>query len=75
MNCKLFREIRLYHGLSQDEFARLLGVSRSTIQMIEAGKRKINGRIRMRLAKHFDLTPEFWETVERANKLSEANCS
>jgi len=73
MDCKLFREIRLYHGLSQDEFARLLGVSRSTIQMIEAGKRKITDRIRYRLAKCFDLTPEFIETVERATKLAEVS--
>jgi plasmid maintenance system antidote protein VapI len=59
--------------MTQDEFAHLLGVSRSMIAMIETGKRKITARIRYRLAKCFDLTPEFINTVERANKLAETN--
>lgn len=73
MNRELFKAIRLEKQLSQDEFARLLGVSQSTVQMIEAGKRKITDRIRFRLAKCCDLTPELLETVERANKLAEVN--
>jgi transcriptional regulator with XRE-family HTH domain len=57
--------------MTQDEFARLLGVSRSMIAMIETGKRKINGRILRRLAKYFEPTPEFIELTEKANKLAE----
>ncbi|MBB6281806.1 helix-turn-helix transcriptional regulator [Geobacillus subterraneus] len=73
MNSELFKAIRLEKQMTQDDFARLLGISRSTVQMIEAGKRRITDRVRMRLAKHFDLTPEFMELYERANKLTPPN--
>jgi transcriptional regulator with XRE-family HTH domain len=67
---EIFKAIRLYLGLSQSEFAKKLGVSETTVCLIEKGERRVTDRVRMRLAKHFELTPEFLDYVERANKLS-----
>ena len=38
MNIELMREKRLKAGLSQDGLARKIGVTRQTINLIEAGK-------------------------------------
>ncbi|MGD6775238.1 helix-turn-helix domain-containing protein [Sutcliffiella horikoshii] len=71
MKNEIFRAIRLYKGLSRKEFSKLLGVSESTVYFIESGERNVSDRVRMSLAKNFDITPEFLESVQRANKLAE----
>ncbi|HMI79108.1 MAG TPA: helix-turn-helix transcriptional regulator, partial [Ferruginibacter sp.] len=47
------RELREYFGISQDEMARQLGISRSHLAMIESGKRELNSEKHARLGKLF----------------------
>ena len=49
------KEIRLQYGLSQDKFAKMLGISASTLRNWEQGRRKPEGPARILLtiaAKH-----------------------
>ena len=46
----VFKELRLSVGLSQDEMAKKLGVSRSTIGMYETGARKPDSEMLERFA-------------------------
>lgn len=63
------RAIRLYYGLTQREFAKLLGVSYSTIGAIESGRRKVTKNMRIKIAQTFDLTDEVIAAIERAHKV------
>ncbi|MBD8138504.1 helix-turn-helix transcriptional regulator [Peribacillus simplex] len=69
MNYKMFKALRSFHGHSQKSFAELLDVSESNIVMIEAGKRQITYGMKTKVAKRFDITPEFLEFYERISKL------
>lgn len=53
-------EIMPAAGLTQDRLARLIGVSRRTINEIVTEKRNLTADIAHRLARLFDTTPEFW---------------
>jgi len=49
------KEIRMQYGLSQDKFAKMLGISASTLRNWEQGRRKPEGPARILLtiaAKH-----------------------
>jgi len=49
------KEIRMLYGLSQDKFAKMLGISTSTLRNWEQGRRKPEGPARILLtiaAKH-----------------------
>lgn len=49
------KEIRMQYGLSQDKFAKMLGISTSTLRNWEQGRRKPEGPARILLtiaAKH-----------------------
>jgi addiction module HigA family antidote len=47
-------------GLTQDRLARLLGVSRRTVNEIVNEKRSLSADLAHRLARLFDTTPDFW---------------
>jgi len=49
----MIRQLREYFGISQDEMARQLGISRSHLAMIESGKRELNSEKHTRLGKLF----------------------
>lgn len=44
-----FRSIRMARGLSQEQFAELLGVEQPTISKTETGRRTISPRLGLRL--------------------------
>ena len=52
------REAREYRGLSQDEVARHIGVSRSAISLMESGTRNVSAVEFSRLAKLYKVTME-----------------
>lgn len=62
------RAIRLHYGLSREEFAERLGVSRSTIEAVENGRRKVSTNLRIKIAQTFDLTDDVIAAIERAHK-------
>ena len=51
-------EIRKERGIRQDEFAKLMGVSRQTISSLETGRYNPSIYLAYKIAKYFDLTIE-----------------
>lgn len=58
MNANNFKAIRLKEGMTQKQFADLLGVSDSTIAAIETGRRPISAFVRARLAQRVQFDDE-----------------
>ena len=48
-------EIRKAHGIKQDEFARILGVSRQTVSSLETGRYNPSIYLAYKIAKYFNL--------------------
>jgi putative transcriptional regulator len=51
-------EIRKAKGIKQDEFAKLMGVSRQTISSLETGKYNPSIFLAYKIAKYFEMTIE-----------------
>lgn len=51
-------EIRKERGIRQDEFAKLMGVSRQTISSLETGRYNPSIFLAYKIAKYFELTIE-----------------
>lgn len=51
-------EIRKERGIRQDEFAKLMGVSRQTISSLETGRYNPSIFLAFKIAKYFDMTIE-----------------
>lgn len=47
MNGEVIRALRLREGMTQEDFARKLGVSANTISAVEVGTRAVSDRIRV----------------------------
>ena len=61
-------EIRKERGIRQDEFAKLMGVSRQTISTLETGRYTPSIFLAYKIAKYFDMTIEevfFFDEEER----------
>ena len=58
-------QIRKERGIRQDEFARLMGVSRQTISAIEKGDYNPTIRLCIRICRTLDRTLDdlFWEDI------------
>lgn len=54
MDAKTFQKIRWKMRLTQGEFAKLLGISESSVQAIEQGRRPVSGKVRAVIADHID---------------------
>ena len=62
------KKLREHSGYSQEEIANKLGIFRSTISRYENGERKINGENLVKLAKLFNVTPEYLLGLEDDKK-------
>lgn len=51
-------QIRKERGIRQDEFAKILGVSRQTISSLETGRYNPSIFLAYKIAKYFDMTIE-----------------
>lgn len=51
-------EIRKERGVRQDEFAKLMGVSRQTISSLETGRYNPSIFLAYKISKYFDMTIE-----------------
>lgn len=51
-------EIRKERGIRQDEFAKLMGVSRQTISSLETGRYNPSIYLAYKIAKYFNMTIE-----------------
>lgn len=68
LNGEMVRMARLSMRMTQAEFGDLLGVSASTIQHVESGRRKVSDTLRARLIQEVDFE-KFVPFFERFNKL------
>ena len=57
MNNKI-EDIRKARGIRQDEFAKLMGVSRQTISSLETGRYNPSIFLAYKIARYFDMTIE-----------------
>lgn len=61
MNGNLFKVLRMKEGMTQEEFANHLGISRSLVAGIEQGRQPISDLVRARLvAKDYRLDDSFY---------------
>ena len=58
-------------GLSQNQLARLIGVSSKTISDLVNERRRITPDLAFRLARFFNSTPEMWLNMQQAVDLWE----
>lgn len=65
-----FRDLRVYLGLTQHEFADKLDVHRSTVGNIECGLVPLSDGVRMRAFKAFGIDVEMLEKLKEYRKLS-----
>ena len=68
----LRRHIVTDAGITQDELAGAMGVSRLTVNQIINGKRTVTAETALRLAKVLRTTPEFWLDLQRTVDLHRA---
>ena len=54
----IIEEIRKQRGIRQDEFAKLMGVSRQTISSLETGRYNPSIFLAYKIAKYFDMSIE-----------------
>ena len=59
-------------GLSQNALARELGVPPGRVGEIVNGRRSITGDTALRLARHFNTSPEFWMNLQAHFELETA---
>lgn len=71
MKPKLFTTIRKLNGLTQQDMADRLGVSRSLIMKIENGDRALTADVRNKLMNNLTLTPELLAEINRLIKTLE----
>ena len=51
---------RTSRGMSQQEFCKLLGISRYDLPAYEAGAQRINASLLLRIAKSLDVQPDYF---------------
>jgi addiction module HigA family antidote len=61
------------YGLTLSSFARVLGVSRQTVNEVLRERRAVSPEMALRLARLFGNTPDFWLNAQRAVDLREAS--
>lgn len=62
---KTFKIIRAVIGLSQQQFAKKIGVDPSLISRIESGKRAPTGKTIQRISKEFLISPDLIELLSK----------
>jgi antitoxin HigA-1 len=71
----LFEEFVEPAGLTHTELARQLGVSRTLVSHVLAGRRRLSPDLALRLARLFGVPAEFWLTLQLEWELAEARRS
>jgi addiction module HigA family antidote len=69
----LLREMLEEMDISQEHLARKTGLPLQTVNLIVNGKRGVTAGTAVRLAKFFDMAPEFWMNAQTAVDLHHAS--
>jgi addiction module HigA family antidote len=59
-------------GVTQDELATAIGVSRFSVNEIINGRRKVTATMALRLSRATKSTPDFWLNLQRAVNVAQA---
>jgi len=59
-------------GITQEQLAQAMGVSRKTVNELCTGKRGVTVDSALMLAKVFDSTPDFWLNLQRRSDIWKA---
>lgn len=59
-------------GVTQEELAEALGVSRYSVNQLVNGRRNVTAEMALRLSKAFGTSPEFWLNLQRSLDLHQA---
>jgi transcriptional regulator with XRE-family HTH domain len=71
MNGKLFKVLRMKEGMTQEEFANHLGISRSLVAGIEQGRQPISDHVRARLvARDYRLDDSFYIFLHKYRQMN-----
>jgi transcriptional regulator with XRE-family HTH domain len=65
-----FKAIRLYLGMSQQQFADHFGLSLAVVGMIETKQRRVTANTEAKIARKFKASEEFLEFLENRKKLA-----
>ncbi|KMM54612.1 hypothetical protein ACH95_19750 [Bacillus glycinifermentans] len=68
---ELFVIIRIYKGMTQEQFSKLLGISKQTVSAIERGERTVSKRTHRKIIEKVEITDEFLQFKEKHEKLIE----
>lgn len=71
MNGDAVRAIRIYAGLTQEAFARRLGVSKSCVAEAESGRRPVSPALRIKIAQVYGVSPEIKKAIADAKASAE----
>lgn len=67
----MIRAIRHYSGLTQEQFAEIIGFSTTALSFVETGARPISYRMRSAIVKHFPLDEGFFLFLADYRKINE----
>lgn len=59
MDREMFRALRQFHKLTQQQFAEVLGVAPSTVDSVETGRRPFSSFVRGKVAAAYQLDEAF----------------
>lgn len=59
-------------GITQDQLAKVMNVSRYSINQLVNNKRSVTAEMALRLARVTGMTPEFWLNLQRISDLTKA---
>lgn len=62
------------HGLTQEQLAKRLGVSRRTISQLLLGQRSLTAKFAVRIARLTNTTPNFWLNLQQELDVWRAKC-
>lgn len=66
------KALRLYNGMTQEQFASKIGYSTTALSFVETGSRAISPRLQSAIARHFPLDDgfiTFLRSYEKMNKI------
>jgi transcriptional regulator with XRE-family HTH domain len=66
MDREALRAIRIFHGMTQSQFAEALGISKSCVASVESGYRNVSDNLRVRVAQRFGMSEDVVRAVKDA---------
>ena len=68
MKNDMFRACRLFLGMTQEEFAEFLGISKAVVGRIEHGSLAISPRVKAKFVSKFDIDNSFLDFYEKMSR-------